>query len=279
MTAVRSWLYVPGHRPDLVDKALRGAADAVVIDLEDAVPAEHKAAARDTVLKVADPPPAKPVWVRLNDLAGPHGEADLAGLAGVPVTGVRLAKCEDPAEVRRAGEWLGRPMQLLVESAVGLERVARLARAHPLVSGIGLGEADLAADLGTVADAALSWCRSRIVVAARAAGLPAPVQSVWVDVGDLDGLRRSTVRGRYAGFFGRSVVHPRQVLVVNEVFTPSVEEVAAARALVDEVASAGENGQAAFLDRAGRMVDPSVVKRAVWTLELASELDSQKENP
>jgi citrate lyase subunit beta / citryl-CoA lyase len=109
------------------------------------------------------------------------------------------------------------------------------------------------------------------VVAARAAGLPSPVQSVWTSVGDLDGLRHSTVRGRDAGFFGRSVVHPSQLPVVNEVFTPSDAEVRAARTLVDEVGAAEESGHAAYLDGNGRLVDPAVVARAMWTLALVSD--------
>jgi citrate lyase beta subunit len=101
---------------------------------------------------------------------------------------------------------------------------------------------------------------------------------VWTNVGDLDGLRQSTVRGRAAGFFGRSVVHPSQVPVVNEVFTPNERELRAARALVDEVGVAEERGYAAYLDNTGRLVDPAVVARAKWTLTLASQLDGQEKN-
>jgi len=272
---LRSWLYVPGHRSDLIEKALGSAADAVVIDLEDAVPAAAKDTARATVLAMTARQSSKPVWVRVNDLAGPYGQEDLEWLAGVQVAGVRLPKCEDPDLVRRAGERLGVPMQLLLESATGVERATELARAHVMVCGIGLGETDLAADLRACSDDALTWCRSRVVVAARAARLPAPVQSVWTSVDDLDGLRQSTVRGRESGFFGRSVVHPSQVPVVNEVFTPNESELRAARALVDEVAVAEERGHAAYLDNRGRLVDPAVVARAKWTLTLASQLDCQ----
>jgi len=95
------------------------------------------------------------------------------------------------------------------------------------------------------------------------------VQSVWADVRDLDGLRHSTERGRQAGFFGRSVVHPSQIPVVNKVFTPTEAEVRAARDLVDEVGAAEENGHSAYLDRAGRLVDPAILARAMWTLTLA----------
>ncbi len=265
----RSWLYAPGGRPDLVAKALRGDADAVVVDLEDAVPAGRKAEARATVRDLSFE--AKPVWVRVNDVRGPWGSADLDALAGLPLAGVRLPKCEDPAVVRDAGERLGLPMQLLLESAAGVERAAELARAHPLVRGIGLGEADLAADLRITGAETLSWCRSRVVVAARAAGLPSPVQSVWTDVGDLDGLRRGTEHARDNGFFGRSVIHPAQVPVVNAVFTPTGEQVRAARDLVGSLTG----DRAAFVGDDGRFVDRAVVEGARWTLAVAEQLEAQ----
>lgn len=274
---VRSWLYAPGNRPELIGKALRGDADAIVIDLEDAVPASRKAEARATIRAVVEQGAAKPVWVRVNDLRGPWGDADLDALAGLPVSGVRLPKCEDPDIVRQVGERLGLPMQLILESAVGVERAGELARAHPRVSGIGLGEADLAADLRTVGEDTLAGCRFRVVLAARAAGLPAPVQSVWTDVRDLDGLRHSSERARDGGFFGRSVIHPSQVSVVNEVFTPTVREIRAAQELIDALATAERNGRAAFLDHSGRFVDPAVVEGARWTLAVAAQLDNQEE--
>jgi citrate lyase subunit beta/citryl-CoA lyase len=275
--AARSWLYAPGSRPELVGKALRGGADAIVIDLEDAVPADRKAEARETVRSVAGQDPPKPVWVRVNDIRGPWGEADLDALAGLPLSGVRLPKCEDPAVVRQVGYRLGLPMQLILESAVGVERASELARAHPLVSGIGLGEADLAADLRVVGEDALAGCRFRVVLAARAAGLAAPVQSVWTAVGDLDGLRRTSERARDGGFFGRSVIHPAQVPVVNEVFTPTASQIRAAQDLIDALATAERDGDAAFLDGSGRFVDPAVVEGARWTLALAAQLDNREE--
>ncbi len=186
----RSWLYVPGHRADRVAKALAAGADAVVVDLEDAVPPDQKQAARDTALRLAaEGGHDRPLWVRVNDPAGPWGEADVDALAGLSLTGLRLPRSEDPAVVREVGDRAGLPMQLLVESAAGLARAADLATAHPLVAGLGLGEADLSADLRVTGDEGLAWARGWVVVAARAAGLPSPVQSVYTDVADLAGLR------------------------------------------------------------------------------------------
>ncbi|SNT55099.1 citrate lyase subunit beta / citryl-CoA lyase [Asanoa hainanensis] len=263
----RSWLYVPGHRTDRVAKALAAGADAVVVDLEDAVPPDQKRVARETALRLAAED--RPVWVRVNDPAGPWGAADVEALAGLNLAGLRLPRCEDPAVVREVGNRAGLPLQLLVETAAGLARAADLATAHPLVAALGLGEADLSADLRVTGDEGLAWARGWIVVAARTAGLPSPIQSVYTDVADLDGLRASTEQARLSGFVGRSVVHPRQIPVVHDVFTPGAAEVAAARAVLAAAARAQERGEVAVLDADGRFVDPAVVRRARLVLDLS----------
>ncbi|WFE36332.1 CoA ester lyase [Micromonospora sp. WMMD975] len=265
----RSWLYVPGHRADRVAKALAAGADAVVVDLEDAVPPAAKTTARETALRLAaQGGHDRQVWVRVNDPAGPWGEADIDALAGLDLSGLRVPRCEDPDVIRQAATRARLPLQLLLESAAGLARATELATAHPLVAGLGLGEADLSADLRVTGDDGLAWARGWVVVAARAAGLPSPVQSVYTDVADLDGLRASTERARAAGFVGRSVVHPRQIPVVHEVFTPTAGEVTAARAVVSAAARAEEAGEVAVLDADGRFVDPAVVRRARLVLDL-----------
>jgi citrate lyase subunit beta / citryl-CoA lyase len=267
----RSWLYVPGHRGERITKALGSGADAVVVDLEDAVPPDRKADARAAVAAAVAGRGANgpQVWVRVNDPTGPWGDADLDAVTGSGVTGLRLPRSADPDTVRRVAERTRVPLQLIVETAAGLARAVDLAAAHPLVAGIGLGEADLSADLRLVSDTGLDWARGWIVVAARAAGLPSPVQSVWTDVADLDGLRASCERGRATGFVGRSVIHPRQVPVVHEVFTPSPEQVREAAAVVRTADEARSRGEVAVLDRNGRFVDPAVVERARVVLDLA----------
>jgi citrate lyase subunit beta / citryl-CoA lyase len=272
MTRVpRSWLYVPGHRAERVAKALVAGADAVVVDLEDAVPPDRKADAREAIAAAVDAVAADgpQVWVRVNDPDGPWGGVDLDAVTGSGVAGIRVPRSADPDTVRRVAERTGLPLQLVIETAAGLARAVDLATAHPLVTGIGLGEADLSADLRLVSDAGLDWARGWVVVAARAAGLPSPVQSVWTDVDDLDGLRASCERGRATGFVGRSVVHPRQVPVVHDVYTPSPEQVRQATAVVRTAAEARARGEVAVLDEDGRFVDPAVVERARVVLDLA----------
>jgi citrate lyase subunit beta / citryl-CoA lyase len=273
VSVLRSWLYVPAHRPDRVAKALRAGADAVVLDLEDAVPPEEKDAARQTALRVlAERDPAgPPVWVRINAPESAWGAADLDAVAGSGADGLRVPRAQDPSVVREVAYRAALPLHLLVETALGLTRATDLATAHPLVAGLSLGEADLAADLGVLDDEGLVWARGAIVVAARAAGLPAPVQSVWTDVGDLAGLRASTERGRAAGFVGRSVIHPAQIPVVHEVHTPDPATIAAARDVLAAADRARERGEVATLDGRGRFVDPAVVARARVVLALAGD--------
>ncbi|QKG19588.1 HpcH/HpaI aldolase/citrate lyase family protein [Actinomadura verrucosospora] len=267
----RTWLYVPGDRPDRIGKALDSGADAVILDLEDAVAPDAKETARRTVASVLAE--GRPAYVRINAPGTPDGTADIGLLASAPgaLAGVRVPKCEDPDALRRVADALGVPVFPVLESALGVENALALATAHPLVAGISLGEADLSADLRVAGGEALAWPRSRVVVAARAAGLPSPPQSVWTAVRDLDGLRADTAAAHRAGFFGRSVIHPAQIPVVHEACAPDPGDVAWARGLMDQLTERdGTAGAAAWIDSAGRFVDKAVVERASWILAVAA---------
>lgn len=267
----RSWLYVPGHRAELVAKALDGAADAVVVDLEDAVPPAAKDKARETAVATCTERRDR-IWVRVNAAGTPWAEADAAALAG-RADGLRVPKAEDPAAVAELAERTGARLHLLIESARGLRRVFELAECHPLVAGVSPGETDLAADLRIRDRRELGWARARIVTANRAAGLPSPVASVWTDLADRAGLTADSTALRDAGFFGRSVIHPGQIDPVHRAFTPDPAEVEQARALLASVGSAG----AAWVDDRGRFVDPAVVAGARWVVDLADSLTDHHE--
>ncbi|MCO6009944.1 CoA ester lyase [Actinoallomurus purpureus] len=257
-------LYVPADRPDRVAKALATDAAVVILDLEDAVAPAHKDQARDYVAGLpADLP--RPVQVRVNDVRTAWGRADLAALAGLlPATdGVRLPKIESVEQVREIAALVpGAALHLLLESALGVERAHDLATAHPAVASVGLGEADLKADLRVADEAGLAWARSRIVVAARAAGLPAPVQSVHPDVRDLDGLAASCRLGRALGFRGRAAIHPAQLPVIAEVYRPTPEEIAAAHRIVAAYEEGEATGTGAVALPDGGFVDIAVVRQA-----------------
>ncbi|MEV4878408.1 HpcH/HpaI aldolase/citrate lyase family protein [Streptomyces cyaneofuscatus] len=261
-----TWLYVPGDRPEVVAKALGCGADVVIVDLEDAVAPDRKEYARAATAELlADPvtaaPDAVPLHVRV------HGEDDIRALMELPgLSGLRLPKITHAVSVHHvAAVAPGVPLYPLLESALALEHAYSIASADPAVRGIALGEADLRADLGVREDRGLDWSRSRLVVAARAAALPPPAQSVFPDVRDLDGLWASCVRGRGLGLLGRAAIHPRQLEVIERAFRPSAREIEEAEEIV--AASAVEAGALALPD--GRFVDAAVVASARRTLAIA----------
>lgn len=262
-----TWLYVPGDRPEVVVKALASGADVVIVDLEDAVAPHRKEYARAATAELLAGAPPVPVHVRVNAPRTPVGKADLAALAALPgLSGLRLPKVTSPAEVVDVAE-RSAPAELyaLLETALGVERAYAIASSHPALRGVALGEADLRADLGVRDDAGLDWPRSRVVLAARAASLPPPVQSVHPDTRDLDGLARSCAHGRALGFLGRTALHPRQLPVIEGAYLPTAREVDQAEAVVR--AAAAEPGAQALAD--GRFVDAAVVAAARRTLSLA----------
>ena len=271
---IRSYLYVPGDDPHRIEKALATDADAVVLDLEDAVAPNRKEEARETAAGVLESKPAKPVFVRVNALGSELAARDIDAVIGPHLAGLRLPKVESLESVRLVAETLDElhseaGIQCLIETALGLELAFEIARSHERVVGISLGEADLAADLGVRGEAGLLYARSRIVSASRAAGLPNPVQSVYTNVKDLDGLRRSTEEGKNMGFVGRSAIHPDQISIINEVFTPTEEGVARASGLLDRLEGEAASGSGAFVLEDGSFVDRAVVESARRTLALA----------
>ena len=265
-------LYVPADRPDRVAKALSSSADAVLVDLEDAVAPSRKAEAREnarlSLALVGD----RAVQVRINHRSTQwHGE-DVTLLGSLPSSvGARVPKVESVVEVQELADALpGRALHLLVESALGVERAFELATASPQVASIGLGEADLRSDLRVDDEDGLLWARSRVVVAARAAGLVAPVMSAYTNVRDLEGLAASCRVGRRLGFSGRTAIHPAQLDVIRAAFLPSAEEVAAAREVLSRVAGAADAGVGAVALADGTFLDVAMVERARWVVELGS---------
>ncbi|MGW0958709.1 HpcH/HpaI aldolase/citrate lyase family protein [Streptomyces gelaticus] len=259
-----TWLYVPGDRPEVVRKAQDSGADVVIVDLEDAVAPDRKEYARAATAELlSEAAAAVPIHVRV------HTEADILALAGLPgLAELRLPKITHAASVHHiAAVAPGVALCPLLESALGIEHAYSVAASHPQVRAIALGEADLRADLGVREDAGLDWSRSRVVVAARAAGLAPPAQSVFPDVRDLDGLWTSCAHGRALGFLGRAAIHPRQLPAIERAFRPTPQEIEAAAEIV--AAAAADEGALALPD--GRFVDAAVVAAARRTLALAGE--------
>jgi citrate lyase subunit beta/citryl-CoA lyase len=253
MTAILiTGLYVPGDRPDRFDKAVATGADLVILDLEDAVAPPRKAYARESVVEWLSAGVTGPVvQVRIN------GPEDLPALQGLHNLELRLPKVETTTQIDEVSAALpGVPITALVESATGVENAAEIA-AHPAVTRLALGESDLASELGTRADAVLDHARVRLLYAARAAGLPAPMLSAYPAIRDLDGLRQDTERGKALGWLGRVAIHPTQLHVIAEVFHPSDEELQWAT----QVLSTQQEGGVSTLTT-GEMIDPAMLGRA-----------------
>lgn len=252
----RSWLYVPGDRPDRFAKAADSGADALILDLEDGVAPHRRDAARADVTAamrdgIGD---GVEVWVRVNN--GDRLAADLDAVAGADVV---LPKA-DPTSVARATATGARVCPLLETASAWLD--ARALAAGAGVSHLALGEADLGADLGVARPmpAEIVWpLRLHVVACSAAAGVRPPTAPVWTDLADVEGLRVTSAQLRDAGFAGRTAIHPAQVEVINEVFTPSSDDVAAAAAAV---ASFDASGGGVALDGDGRLIDEAVVRSA-----------------
>ncbi|TMQ94803.1 CoA ester lyase [Actinomadura soli] len=267
---MRSALYVPGDRPEKLAGALTRGADALIADLEDAVAPGAKPTARRTVAAwlTTLPQDAPEIWIRINP--GEAGHEDLRALEPVlpTVAGICVAKTETPADLATIDKLLGPAKAALcpvLESAAAVLGAQEIARA-PRVVRLQLGEADLCADIGVDPGAderELLWPRSQIVLASAAAGIDPPLGPVSTDFRDLDRLAESTHALRRLGFQGRACIHPAQLPVVNEVFTPSPDELARARALVARFEAAGSG---VVQDESGRMVDEAVIRRARRTL-------------
>jgi citrate lyase subunit beta/citryl-CoA lyase len=236
---------------------LTSGAHAVIVDLEDAVASAAKDEARAALREALTEKPGVRVHVRVNAVGTSWFGDDLAAVAVLPIDGVLLPKVEsaDLPDVAHA-------LYCLVETPLGVERAFEIA-SHPRVAGLALGEADLRAHTGA-GDAGLDWARSRLINAARAAGLPRPPQSVYLDIADLDGLAVSCARGRELGFFGRAAIHPSQLPVIERAYLPTAAELEDARSLVE--LATGDAGAFAW---GGKLVDAPVVASAQQVVALA----------
>nr|WP_314623291.1 CoA ester lyase [uncultured Noviherbaspirillum sp.] len=257
----RSYLFVPGDRPERYAKALAAGADAVIVDLEDAVAPAAKDAARAALRAWLGPQQA--VLVRVNSADTPWFAEDMA-LAGLPgVAGIVLPKAERPDDIARLMQAGARSVLPLIESALGFHHALELAR-QPGVERLLFGSIDFSVDLGmTEDDETLRYFRSQLVLVSRLAGILPPVDGVTTTLDDIDRITGDTRRARRHGFGGKLCIHPRQVAPVNEAFAPSAEEAAWAVRVLQAVENT--DGAAVALD--GKMVDRPVMLQAQAIVE------------
>ena len=262
----RSYLFVPGDRDDRFDKALAAGADVTVLDLEDAVNPDCKAAAREAIRG----------WlarggraaVRVNAIGTEWHEADCALLAEPGIALAMLPKAEDPRKLADFAARLpaGLPVVPLVETALGIFAARDLARA-PGVCQLAFGSVDFQLDTGIEGEGEeLLLARSQLVLASAAAGIAPPVDGVTVAIDDEDRLRADTLRARRLGFGGKLCIHPRQVAPVHAALAPQPEEVGRARAIV----AAADRAGAGAIRLDGKLIDRPVVERARRVLEMVA---------
>lgn len=285
----RTMLYVPGNAPRLINNAGIFGADVVVFDLEDSVALREKDAARALVAaalrqrELVNPGGAE-VMVRINGLDTPYGAADLEAIVPEGPDSIRVPKIESAEGVREVAALLdrleaeanlGRTIEVspILESVLGVSRAGEIAASHERVTCLSFGAEDFTKDLGTSRSATgeeLAHARGVLLLAAKAAGIQA-IDTVFPDVNDVEGLRREVQFVKQLGFDGKSVINPRQIAVVHEVFRPTDREIAQALAIEAALAEAEARGSGVVsLD--GRMIDAPVAKRARRTLALARRL-------
>jgi len=268
---VRSALFTPGTEAARLRKAITSGADVCIFDLEDSVPAARIGEARDVVRSALDELAGKArIWLRVHPASSHEMAEDLRAMPLSALEAVVLPKAshrDDVQTCRRAMKQARVPAELpvvpIIESAAGVLGCAGIAEVSD-VTCLALGRFDLAADLGVDPDgtsAALAMARASVVLASAAAHLDPALDSPWLKITDLDGLRTAAERARADGFGGMLVIHPSHVATVNEVFSPTANELAWAQGILASSATAEAGGRGTYT-RDGEMVDEAIVKRA-----------------
>ncbi len=274
----RSFIFCPGTRPEMFPKALKSGADIVCVDLEDAVAPADKARAREETLALFDRPQDQDGIeriVRLNCLRTPEGMADVQALLEreAPPPALMLPKVKGPEEVRALAELLdeyGRACRLhvIVETNEGLEAAHEIARASPRIEALFFGGVDMAADLRCQPTwPALAYARARTVHAAAGAGLDV-IDVPFLDLDDLEGLRREAEAAAEFGFVGKGAIHPKQIPILNGIFTPDADAIARARQIVE----AFEEGGTGLLVIDGKLIERPVLRSMYRVLAIAERI-------
>jgi citrate lyase subunit beta/citryl-CoA lyase len=290
MELIRSWMFVPGHRQKMIDKAFGLNADAIMLDIEDGVAPNEKDVARKNIAESlgrekAPDMPAR--YVRINAIGHPRMDADLQAVVRPGLEGLVCPKVDTADEVRKLDALLNdkEPQNKLakgsvklliaIESPTGLLHAPAIAAASPRIVGIIFGAEDFGREIGlpTVREGEardLIYARSSIVVAAAAAHVQA-VDGVWVDLNDGQGLLGFAKQSRRLGFSGMSCIHPSQVEAINQTFSPTAEEIDYCQKVLHafEEANARGDGSIAF---GGQLIDRPIVERARRTVEMARSL-------
>ena len=282
MQLLRSMLFTPGNNARRVEKALTIGADGVILDLEDAVAAAEKPAARLAVVAALSRPRSCQLYVRVNGLGTEWCYRDLVEVARPGLDGILLPKAESPADIKTIDWLLGeleREQGLqrgsidiipIIETGKGLAAIDAICRAGGRLRKVVFGAADYTLDMNmqwTRDESELASARAAIVLASRAAGIEPPLDTVWTRLQDGEGLRASVQISFNMGFQGRMCIHPDQIAIVHEIFTPSADEYERAQKIVAAFEEAERAGSASIrVD--GQFVDYPIVEKARRTVAM-----------
>ena len=294
MSVFRSFLFAPGNHARRTEKALTLGADAVILDLEDACPAAEKVATRAVVVAALQRDRPCRGYIRVNPISTPFGHRDIEAVVRGGVDGLVAPKIESADELKTV-DWLMQQIEReqglppgaidlvpIIETGLGLRNVDAIARAAreagPRVRRLMFGAGDFTLDMDlawTADEAEFAPYRSAIVLASRAAGLEAPIDTVWVDLRNAEGFARSVASVRAMGFQGKLCIHPDQVPVVNAAFTPSDAQVARAQRIVEAFQAAEAAGSAAIqLD--GQFIDYPFLYQAQRVLAVIARIEAAR---
>ncbi|MCG8382667.1 MAG: CoA ester lyase [Gammaproteobacteria bacterium] len=266
----RSYLFVPGDRPERFDKALNAGADAIILDLEDAVSDSVKDTARDVVLGWISP--KHPAYIRVNGSDSPWHADDICAFAKHPgVRGLVLPMAEDRTAIETISSQLAEGADLIpiAETARAIWKIDDIAQTKG-VTRIAFGSIDFQGDTGSTAsenEEELLYARSRIVIASKIAGIQAPVDGVTVALDDSHRLEADTQRAKRFGFTAKLCIHPKQIQTVNQLFSPSKEDIGWAHGVLAAVDAASDSGSIRWQ---GQMVDKPVIERARQIIRLST---------
>lgn len=288
MPAFRSFLFAPGNHARKVEKVFGCGADHVILDLEDAVAKAEKVATRALVVEALKKPRKAGGYVRVNAYKTEFCYGDAAAIVGPWLDGIIFPMCESREQIV-AFDWLigglererglpvgGIDIIPIIETAKGIAAAREIAAAGTRVKRMAFGAGDYTLDMNmewTLGETELEHARAETVVASRAAGLEAPLDTVWVHIKDLDNLAKSAKRAKQLGFQGKTCIYPPQVEVVNRTFTPTAEEAAFARRVVEAFEKAEREGSSSIqLD--GYFIDYPIVYKAQKTLDMLRAVEA-----
>jgi len=290
MNLIRSWMFVPGHRQRMIDKAFGLDADAIMLDIEDGVAPNEKDAARKNIAESLgrEKTPGSPArYVRINAIGHARIDADLEAVIRPGLEGLVCPKIDTPDEVRKIDAILNDQepknnlkkssikLLIAIESPRGLLNAPAIAASSPRVAGLLFGAEDFGREIGlpTVREGEardLIYARSSIVIAAASSHVQA-VDGVWVDLNDTQGLSGFARQSRRLGFSGMSCIHPAQVDAINTTFSPTAEEIDYCQKVLQAFEEANARGDGSIA-LGGQLIDRPIVERARRTIDMARSL-------